>query len=256
MTARIRLLGPAGCLLALIFLSGCASRRALPAPSPATETSLETFVTGDPFPWTHFSAQGQLKMESSFFSGSGQYTLRMQRDSIVWMVIRYAGLEVARLQASRDSVILLNRWERTVDLYTWEDIRQQTGFPASLSSLQRLILGWLPLVPESWQSEQESGEFYRIKAKTGDLMIDAGIARPDLRLVSCRFWHTAQGVDIKGVQEAWSTLEGHPFSGTRYWEMTPEPGQRVFLQVLLQDASLSGPLTFPFQIPDRYERLD
>ncbi|MDV7390240.1 hypothetical protein RZS08_02750, partial [Arthrospira platensis SPKY1] len=91
--------------LALASLSSCATRKPKPQSLPEA-ANLEAFLRDGPYSWDWFSCSGQMRMESSFFSGSGQYSLRMRSDSLVWMVIKYMGLEVARLQANADSVVL------------------------------------------------------------------------------------------------------------------------------------------------------
>lgn len=240
-------------LVAFLALNACASRKPAATARPEPE-NLEAFLRDGPYAWDWFACSGQMRMESSFFSGSGQYNLRMRSDSLVWMVIKYLGLEVARLQATPDSVVLINRWEKTVEVYTWEAIRRETGFPASLSSMQRLILGWLPLRPDQWEivGREESG--VRIQASEAAIQVQATVEEPEFNLTHCRIWDSRDGLEIRGRQEGWSPLHGRSFAHARYWEMKPDPGSRVFLQVLIQEGSFNGPLQFPFSVPDRYSR--
>lgn len=241
--------------LALFFLNSCATRKPVSVAEPE-RGNLESLLRDGPYDWDWFACSGQMRMESSFFSGSGQYSLRMRSDSVVWMVIKYLGLEVARLQANADSVVLLNRWEKTVEVYSWADIRRETGFPASLRSMQRLILGWLPLQPDQWELAGREENAVRIQGSEAAIQIQATVEEPDFILTHCRFWDTRDGLDIRGRQEGWTPLEGRNFAHARYWEMKPDPDSRVFLQVLIQDGSFHGPLQFPFSVPDRYSRPD
>jgi hypothetical protein len=248
-------LRPGALLLAcLLLLAACSGRKKLTEVAPESPRDLQTALTEGPYPWTWFSANGTMKMDSPFFTGSGQYNLRMKQDSLVWMAIRYLGLEVARLQADRDSVVLLNRWDRTVEVYTWQGLAEFTGFPTSLSSLQRLVLGWLPISPEHIAIEQEAPGYKKVKAVKDQLHMSVRVEGDDFQMSECLIRDTRNGAEIQGRQEAWSTLHGTPFSFVRNWEMTPEPNNRVFLQVQIQDGTFSGPLSFPFEIPARYSR--
>lgn len=241
--------------LSLVLIFGCKTKQAIPAEIPASATSeLNEKITQGTYAWDWFSASGQLKMESPFFSGSGQFTLRMASDTTVWMVIKYLGLEVARLKADPDSVVLINRWERTIDVYTWPELEQFTGFPTDIISLQRLIVGWLPLVPDALEVEPTKNNISAFKAVRPPLQIQGHVATDDVRLLDCRFWNTAQGIEIKGRQENWQDLPEGAFSMSRYWEMKPDPNNLVFLQVQFQNATFKGPLQFPFVLPDRYDR--
>lgn len=240
-------------IVLLLTLAACSPRKGAALADPAAG-DMNSALRHGPYSWDWFSCNGQVKMESSLFSGSGNYTLRMSRDSLVWMVIKYAGLELARLQANRDSVVLINRWERTVDVYTWPEVQAQTGFPASLHSLQRLVLGWLPLAPDHWQITAQEGNTLEILARKEELQIQASFEEPSYQMSHCRFWHTGNGAEIKGRQEGWTQVGQRPLPHARLWEMKPDPASRVFLQVLIQDAAFSGPLSFPFSVPDRYSR--
>jgi hypothetical protein len=248
---------PIWLLLALLVFQSCASRKVIaPSNVAAAAANMEAFLLHGPYDWDWFACSGQMRMESPFFSGSGQYNLRMKSDSLVWMVVKYMGLEVARLQATADSVVLINRWERKVEVYSWAEIRRQTGFPASLNSLQRLVMGWLPLRPEQWEQTGQDEGAALIQARESGIQIQAAIEEPPFRLTRCLFREQGTGMEIRGRQEGWTSLQGRDFSHARYWEMKPDPDSRVFLQVLIQDGSFSGPLLFPFSIPDRYARGD
>jgi hypothetical protein len=242
-------------VISLLFIFGCKTKQAMPAEAPASSTAeLNQKITNGTYAWDWFSGSGQLKMESPFFSGSGQFTLRMASDTTVWMVIKYLGLEVARLKADPDSVVLINRWERTVDVYSWAELEQFTGFPTDIISLQRLIVGSLPLIPDALEVESSQDNISAFKAIRQPLQIQGHVATDDVRLLDCRFWNTAQGIEIKGRQDNWQDLPEGVFSMSRYWEMKPDPNNLVFLQVQFQNATFNGPLQFPFLIPDHYNR--
>lgn len=247
---RFTLLLFAGMLLAA---SSCIPRQAaIAVAAPERSRGLGDVVMEGNFPWEWFSGAGQIEMESPFFSGSGQFVLRMRRDSLAWMAIRYAGLEVARLQADRDSVVLLNRFEGTADTYTWMELARLSGFPGSLSSLQRLVMGWLPLAPQSWQVTAESDGLSEILATSGMIQMTAGYEGESFQMTHCRILDKTSGIEVKGRQEGWSPMDGREMPRARQWEMRPEPDSRVFLQVLLENGSFQGPLQFPFQVPSRY----
>ncbi len=239
----------------LSSLSSCATRKLTVENERIDKSSdLESLLNNGPYAWSSFSCSGEVQMESPFFSGSGQYTLRMQHDSLVWMVIRYLGLEVARLQANKDSVVLINRFARSVDVYNWEEIRKMTGFPASFQSMQRLVLGWVPLESQSWQVLETADGQTTVMGKADAVQLHATVLDPDYRMSHCRFRDNTNGTEILGRQEGWTKVDGKDLAHARQWEMKPDPDSRVFLQVLIKDGSFAGPLQFPFSIPDRYAR--
>jgi hypothetical protein len=243
------------CCLILSGFSSCAARKvAVEKESGSKPSDLESVLNNGPYVWSTFYCSGEVQMESPFFSGSGQYTLRMQHDSLVWMVVRYLGLEVARLQANKDSVVLINRFARSVDVYNWPEIQKMTGFPASFQSLQRLVLGWVPLESPSWQVLEMKDGQTTVMGKSENIQLHTTVLDPDYRMSHCRFRDTGNGTEILGRQEGWTKVDGMDLAHARQWEMKPDPDSRVFLQVLIKDGSFVGPLQFPFSIPDRYAR--
>lgn len=193
-------------------------------------------------------------MTSSMFTGTGQYTLRMQKDSTLWAVVRFIGIEVARIQADRDSLVILNRFEKKVDVYSWAEVRLKTGYPASLDALQRTVLGWLPYIPEALQVLQSDPGQVVVLGKEGQIQVQATLAEPDLIPIECLYRDTGSGMTAKGAQVILSDSAAVAVPKERSWEMRLDEKSRLFLQIDVDNPSFDGPLQFPFEIPDRYAR--
>lgn len=237
----------------IVLMQGC-HPKTVPALDRVERTDFRSFVDQGPYAWEWFSCSGQVDMTSSMFSGSGQYSLRMQKDSLLWAVVRFMGMEVARIQADQDSMVVLNRFERKVDVYSWQAIRTKTGYPASLSTLQRTVLGWLPMVTESLQVVNTTDEGVEVIGKEGMIQLTALLAEPDLIPVACLYRDLATGMAAEGAQTVIHTPHVLPVPGERSWEMRSDEKSRLFLRIQVNDPDLSGPLQFPFDIPDRYAR--
>lgn len=245
-------------VILLLLISASCHRKSVPVPVPGPErsdrTDMGAFLEQGPYDWTSFSCSGQIDMNSSMFTGSGQYTLRMKKDSVLWAVVRFIGIEVARIQADQDSLVVLNRFEKSVDIYSWNEVKTKTGFPASLDALQRTVLGWLPFVPSSVQVTQSDQDKINVFGKEGQIQMQAILIEPDLLPVDCLFRDIGSGMTAKGTQmiQPNATLANVP--AERSWEMMLDEKSRLFLQIHVENPSFTGPLHFPFEIPDRYAR--
>ena len=247
--------GPGLILLLLAFMVhvGCHRRVARPLES-VERTDVRSFLEQGPYQWDWYSCTGTANMQSSLFSGSGQYALRMKKDSVLWVTVRFIGIEVARIQADRDSMVILNRFERTIDVYSWEEVTRQTGFPASLEAVQRTVLGWLPIIPSALQISDSDDQSVNVVGKEGPIQMMASLAEPDLIPRSCQFRDTGSGAVAEGTQMI--ALDALPavVPAERTWDMRQDDQSRLFLQLHVQDPSFAGPLSFPFDIPERYAR--
>lgn len=245
-------------VILLLFASVSCHRKSAPpavsAPERSERTDIQSFLDLGPYDWTLFSCSGEIDMNASMFSGSGQYILRMRKDSVLWAVVRYIGIEVARIQADQDSLVILNRFEQTVDVYSWEEVKAKTGFPASLEALQRTVLGWLPYVPGAVQVIRSDSNEVDVLGKEGRIQVQATLAEPNLLPTSCLYRDTGSGMTAKGTQMLLSDTIVAAVPAERTWEMKQDEKSRLFLQIHVENPSFTGPLSFPFEIPDRYAR--
>ncbi len=241
-------------VLLLIGLIQACHPKAAPLLERVERTDLRSYLNQGPYAWEWFSCTGQIDMKSSMFTGSGQYTLRMQKDSLLWAVVRFMGMEVARIQADQDSMVVLNRFERKVDVYSWKAISDKTGYPASLSTLQRTVLGWLPLVTESLQLVKTTNEGVEVMGKEGMIQLTAILAEPDLIPSACLYRDLTTGLSAEGAQIVNNGPNTLPVPGERSWDMRSDEKSRLFLRIQVNDPDLAGPLQFPFDIPERYAR--
>ncbi|MDR1725462.1 MAG: DUF4292 domain-containing protein [Bacteroidales bacterium] len=70
------------------------------------------------------------------FSG----TLRLQKDSVIWVSVSSLGFEVARLLLREDSVFALNKLEKEVLIGDYKTFEKQFGLPLSFSIAQKALL--------------------------------------------------------------------------------------------------------------------
>jgi len=87
--------------------------------------------------------EGKAKLE---FNGDGQRlkastTIRMRKDSIIWMNVKKLGIEAARVKITPDSIYFLNRLTREYAIWDLTYLKKQFNLPLDFTDLQELILG-------------------------------------------------------------------------------------------------------------------
>ena len=80
------------------------------------------------------------------FDGAGQRlkasaTIRMRKDSVIWMAVKKIGIEAARVQITPDSIYFLNRLTRQYAVWDLNYLKQQFNLPLGFGDLQELFLG-------------------------------------------------------------------------------------------------------------------
>ena len=104
-------------LLALGLLLGSCHRKAVPTTSangPGTSVSVaEPSVRATNTTFTFLNAKGKAQINMKGNKQGANVTLRMRRDSIIWISAGLVGVEGVRAVLTHDSVRVLNKLEKT-----------------------------------------------------------------------------------------------------------------------------------------------
>ena len=114
----------------LLLAPSCTSKKKLVNPDPAaTYEWMTAKMTMD------LSAPG---MEFNNVSG----TLRMRRDSVIWIsASALMGMETVRALITEDTVVLLNRFNKTYLEKPLDEVTSRWNIPFTLQDGQRMLLG-------------------------------------------------------------------------------------------------------------------
>ena len=92
------------------------------------------------FEWMTAKMSGELKTENGELPISG--TLRMRRDSAIWISASgLMGMEAGRVLVTQDSVIVVNRLDKTYLAEPLAEVTGQLQLPLTLGEGQTLLLG-------------------------------------------------------------------------------------------------------------------
>ncbi|MFO8088103.1 MAG: DUF4292 domain-containing protein [Bacteroidales bacterium] len=100
--------------------------------------------------------------EATLLGGSNRFkgTMRMQKDSVIWISLSPGfGFEVARVLMTPDSLMFLNRLNKTFLKEDYKALRELVGFEIPFSALQNLLIGNLPEMGSAlnWQADTLNG---------------------------------------------------------------------------------------------------
>ena len=137
---------------ALFIASGCA-RKAVPTAStngPGTsaattlgkkmEPSLPS-VQANNTGFAFLNAKGKAQVNLKGNKQTANVSLRMRRDSIIWVSAGLVGVEGVRAVLTRDSVRVLNRIEHTYFTGGYDYLSKLLNVPVSFAQMQALVLG-------------------------------------------------------------------------------------------------------------------
>ena len=176
-------------LVALLILvlgaEGCRRRQRLqtagPAPSPASDsttsqkpnttpnigtdvTEARTSVADIDFNYLTTKSKIGFKSQADELDNAS-LTIRVQRDSVIWLSISKLGIEAVRGLITPDSVKIIDKLHREYIAYSFPALSRQFNFTMSFGLLQSLLTGNLPFggLPAR-KSNSESGIVLRQQA--------------------------------------------------------------------------------------------
>ena len=246
-----------------LLLGGCA-RKAVPTMSGAgagTAVRIEPAVKAVNSAFPYLSAKGKVQVDMNGNKQGANVSLRMRRDSIIWLSASLLGFEGVRAKLTPDSVIVVNRLQKEYFAGGYDYLSRLLNVPVSFTQMQALLLGdYLPAPAGTKLSvSDEAGEQQRIAYQDNGLLIarllQAGTGRvQQLRMEDPDAQRTLT-VDYTDFQP----LDGEanfPFAHTS--QILAQDAEGTVSAALNYSKVSVGreKLSFPFSVPAGYARRD
>lgn len=199
----------------------------------------------------YFNAKLGADVVTEQFEGGATINLRMLSDQYIWASVSKLSVEVVRAMITQDSVVALNRFERTYQVASKRRLVKITGIDVDLADLQQVLAGNL-LVPQQnevrnfTQLDNEYQLTANIKGSNVRYLID-----PISMLVKQAIISDDSGRESKIVFEAYIK------DGGRYrpkiMNITTDQGDQARIDVKEVQYDITKEASF--SIPSRYEKV-
>ena len=115
----------------LLLLASCSSHKKVVSPTAHAD-----------YEWMTAKISGEVTLTSNLSTFTFNGTLRMRRDSAVWIsASAMMGMESLRTLITQDSVIMVNRMDQTYLAEPLQLVAEKMHLPATLQETQALLLG-------------------------------------------------------------------------------------------------------------------
>lgn len=196
------------------------------------------------------------------FEGLGQKmgatsTIKLRKDSVLWMNVKKLGFEVARVKVTPDSVFVLNRLRNEYMAEGLDYLEQEYNLPADFNSLQALILGNPIFYVNRNLKLENTPEAYRLFASEGSKMNDFWLTPESFLLNKMSFEDKSSRRSLAFLlQEYAETSDNQNFSYLRNVDLNSQETGQVSIEISFSKVVLNEPTAFRFDIPKRYTRVD
>lgn len=178
------------------------------------------------------------------------------RDSALWLNIKKLGIEAARVLVTPDSMVVLNRLDKTVYTQNMEAVQREYSLPDGFPFLQALVLATAWRAPDIDLQPDIRDSLHRLSGTNGRFSADYRIEEKTFLLRQEIF---VQPKDARTLSLLFAQFEKLPDAGRfpyfrRIELYSPESGA-MRLDVELSDVEVNVPKSFRFEIPAHYQRI-
>ena len=260
-------------LAVLILANSCKSTRSV-MKAPLKRYGFEylyTKMTENQFKFTYLDTKFSMSYTQGKKTTNLKGLLRIKNDSITWISFSPAlGIEAARIILTNDSIKFVNRLNKTYFTGRYNLIDSLINTTIDYSILQAMIIGndLTQYDVNKFRSTIDGG-LYKITIQERRKIKKNLLAAEESPLILVQnIWLDPDNFKIKQVElkeldddgnklqvfyDEFQTVDGQLFPGKMRIEISSK--EQISIDVDFGRAALDDILSFPFKIPDKYEKL-
>lgn len=199
----------------------------------------------------------KLKFSDEYQTLRGTGTVKMIKDSVIWMNVKALGFEVGRALITQDSFFMLFRLQKEYIAEPLSYVEELYNVPANLSILQTIILG-NPVFFQTSGFEMQPAELsYHLFGKNDSMESNYWLNNVNLSLEKMSFddFRSGRTIDMK-LENYAQTTENQNFSYFRNLELFSKQTGKISVDIDFIKLDLNIPTDIKFEIPERYERVE
>lgn len=239
------------CLVAVFLLAGCKKETAPTTASATTETIGTVSVNN--FDFNYFSSKGQLSLNSKKENLSSGVSIRMKKDSVIWVSVQPGlGIEAARMMLTQDSVYVMNRLQKEYVATDYSFLRNRFQVDVNFEILQAILLG--NYQQQGTEKAMDEGELQHVQQMRENLLFDFFIGRLNSKLQQLNVQDKNTGNTIAVLYSSFENIGQEPFAHALAAQVL-QNGEVADFKINYSRVAVSDEaLSFPFSVPSDYKR--
>jgi len=243
--------------LAFLFLFTSCKKNTVPGNTAAPVQLNKVNVLNLDF--TNFNGKGKIQVENEGDKISSGITVRMRKDSIIWVsVVPALGIEAARIKITKDSVLMLNRLKREYFARDFSFLKDKYKVDLSFGLLQNIILGNYQPAPDGQEKIMAESPNQHSRQELANLLIDQFIngSNAKLKKITIKDQQTQNSIAVD--YSNFEPLDDTPFAHAALIVVQQGVGDKVkgaIATINYNRISLNeNNLTFPYSVPQGYKK--
>lgn len=181
--------------------------------------------------------------------------IRLQKDSVLWVSISstFLGIEAFRILITPDTLIILNKLNKTVEYHPFSYIESFAKIPMDFKLLQNIIIGNPVYIGDSIVSYRKT-ENHILIGTVGDFfknLITLSTGKDDLQRIKLDDIDISQNRTAALLYGDYENNGDFDFATTR--EINVSEKSKVNVSIEFKQYGFNKELSFPFSIPRNYK---
>lgn len=251
-------------LLAVSVLYACKGRRKKHRETPpvvrmendsmSAKASAADLLSSTLKTWTYFSAKIDVELrygEGKKFNPNA--SIRMYKDSLIWLSGGLFGIEGLRVLINKDSVVMINKLEKTYTVYKNNAFKGISDIPLTVTQLQNLIIAKPVYALELYEILLQNENRLAIAYNQEKFKTQHSFQKQFLTIDTTSIRDKSTPNFAEARYSEYSVVNGHNFPSFTF--ITATSGQKIYeIELRYSDTDFETALTFPFTIPASYEK--
>jgi Domain of unknown function (DUF4292) len=187
-------------------------------------------------------------------------SMRMRKDSILWLQIVVGPIEVVRGIITRDSIQIIDRHNKAYYQYDFASLSQKFNFQLSFDLIQSILVGNMPIPKKPGERFKKENDYFMLRQNEGKISLENYIGEQNRRLKKLLVTEQPGKNSLTLNYEDFTQLNNYLFPYTSLIQLDYESKEdqqqyQTVFRIKHQKVELSEKtLTFPFSIPAKYEK--
>ncbi|MBK6265176.1 DUF4292 domain-containing protein [Marivirga sp. S37H4] len=238
-------------IVILVLVSSC-GKKLLPTSSIEKEYGLERFD------FEYLQTKSKIKFASEDKSLSSSATIRMKKDSIIWVSLSpILGIEAARGFINQDTIVFLDRVNKEVYRYNYESLSNMLNFEVDFQMVQSILLGNQVFEFTKDDEYDKKGNLLKIDQRRDRFLIQT-IANKDIRKVkNVMVKELPDGNDMSMVFDNFNQISNQAFpfkSLVTVLSKAKNGTATTTIEINHSKVDIgANPISFPFSVSSKYD---
>ena len=238
----------------ILLFSGC-NKRFL-----GFKFSPREVLTIEEVDYTYISTRSKIKYKNGEEKTKATASIRIRKDSLIWFTLSNGvGIEGARGQITQDSVVIMDRINRVAYAYSFEELSERFQFEFNYALFQAIIIGDMPIPITRSDDILEKNNNFFVTQRVRDLRVSNMVSSKNRRLENLFATTLRNDNTLELKYGDFKPLEDKPFAYKALMTLTYfKEGKKEEAEIDIEHNRVKiedETLSFPFSIPEKYERV-